>query len=106
MPSVVVGGAGECSRSVRLLDEVHLGETSRKDSSQDNCTTTKSQLNLPLMILLSNGHAHDDDDDDDDLPSVGAAAVGISPGQGLDTLLDSTQAGRWLEMKLRTEEQW
>ena len=47
------------------------------------------------------GHAHDDDDD---LPSVGAAAVGISPGQGLDTLLDSTQAGRWLEMKLRTVE--
>ena len=55
------------------------------------------------MILLSNGHAHDDDGDDD-LPSVGAAAVGISPGQGLDTLLDSTQAGRWLEMKLRTVE--
>ena len=58
------------------------------------------------MNLLSNSHAHDDDDDDDDddLPSVGAAAVGISPGQGLDTLLDSTQARRWLEMELRTVE--
>ena len=50
--------------------------------------------------------ADDDDDDDDDddhadddadLPSVCATTVCISPGQGLNTLLNAAQTRRWLE---------